>query len=439
VVTATASTSAGVTASRGSRPVAPSLRFTAATGAELTAALIVPPACKASSRRLADIVTKFEQQIDNEAKASFGVPHVGNLSGSLGSATGASTEVKTTQAERFQRIVNETQLARLNKMMEVLDEDILDSVQNYTYVLIDDLDQDWVDVKVANDLIRCLFRAVFDMRRIQNLKVLVALRTNIFEELDFGSRAGGQQEKFRGLTLTIRWTADELLGLLNRRVRAAAERHAMQGFNSIADLVPSYNKTRGSAVEYIMERTLMRPRDAISYLNNCIALASERTSLTWNIIHDAERSYSDNRLFALRDEWSSTYADIDKLFRKFRKAPVPMARDELTSRLDDAILLLAEKDFSGVRWMTDLSEPLWSGATQDWNEMYHPLFRLLFNLGFLGCRLSSSGAVEEFYNYDRPEFGESVSDLATVTEFFIHPAFRKALDVREPGRLGVRR
>ena len=129
----------------------------------------------------------------------MGIAHVASLTGHIGAATTISTEVKSETVERFQRIVNETQLPRLNKMMEVLGDDILESFQNYTYVIIDDLDRDWVDETIANDLIRCLFRAVHDLARVKYLKVLVALRTNIFEELDFRRRTGGQEEKFRAL------------------------------------------------------------------------------------------------------------------------------------------------------------------------------------------------------------------------------------------------
>jgi hypothetical protein len=382
-----------------------------------------------TDQRVRDIITRFEERVDKEAMASFGIPHLGSLKGNVGSSADVSTEVRAAQAERFQRIVNETQLARLNKMMDVLDEDILDSVQNFTYIVIDDLDRDWVDEEVANDLIRCLFRAVLDLKRVQNLKILVALRTNIFEELDFGSRTGGQEEKFRSLTLTMRWTVNELADLLSQRVRASAEQHSIPTLSSIDDLVPHPNNTRGNAVDYIMMRTLMRPRDAIAYMNQCLALASGKPTLTWEIIHSAERSYSHNRLLALRDEWKPTYPDIDLLFSKFRQAPVPLSRNELTDRLDDAILLLADKDFRGVVWMTRLSESLWSGENQDWAEMYHPLFRLLFNLGFLGCRLA--GRETEFYSYDEPEFAERVSNLSSVMEFYIHPAFRSAVDARE--------
>ena len=91
-------------------------------------------------------------------------------------------------------------------MIRVLDEDILSSDQNFTYVVIDDLDRDWADEKIANDLIRCLFRTVLDLQRVENLKIVVALRTNIFDHLNFGSRTGGQEEKFRSLVHRIQWT-----------------------------------------------------------------------------------------------------------------------------------------------------------------------------------------------------------------------------------------
>lgn len=382
-----------------------------------------------TDQRIKDIITKFEEQVDSEASSSLGIAHIAQLSGGISGSTAVSTEIKSVPAERFQKIVNATQLPRLNKMMQVLDEDILDSAQNYTYIVIDDLDRDWVDERVANDLIRCLFRAVLDLQKIQHLKVLVALRTNIFEELDFGSRTGGQEEKFRALTLTMRWTKNELVELLDQRASAAAAQHSMSGPVSINDFLPNPNNTRGDALSHILDRTLMRPRDAIAYLNECFANASGKPRLTWDIINAAERSYSHKRLLALRDEWRATYTDIDQVFTKFRQAPVPMTRGELIRRLDEVILLIVDRNFNGTKWMTALSEPLWASGERDWAETYHPLFRFLYRLGFLGCRLS--GSRQEIYGHDQPEFMERVSNLASSVEFYVHPAFRAAVDARE--------
>ena len=77
-------------------------------------------------------------------------------------------------------------------MIDVLDDNILDTPHDYRYVVIDDLDINWVDGRIANDLIRCLFATVYGLQHVRNLKVLVALRTNIFQELDF-ARKGGKE------------------------------------------------------------------------------------------------------------------------------------------------------------------------------------------------------------------------------------------------------
>src|SRR5205823_1648624 len=97
-----------------------------------------------TDERVKDVTTRFEEQIDAEAKASFGVAHAASLSASINGASAMSTETRAAQVNRFQRVVNDTQLARLSKMITVLDEDILESPQNFVYIVIDDLDREWV-------------------------------------------------------------------------------------------------------------------------------------------------------------------------------------------------------------------------------------------------------------------------------------------------------
>jgi hypothetical protein len=109
-------------------------------------------------------------------------------------------------------------------MMSVLDENVLSAPQDFIYVVIDDLDRDWVDETIANDLVRCLFRAVLDFQSVRHLKIVVALRTNIFDFISFGSRAGGQEEKYRALLYRIRWTERELRQMADERARVAADR-----------------------------------------------------------------------------------------------------------------------------------------------------------------------------------------------------------------------
>ncbi|MER5522567.1 hypothetical protein, partial [Streptomyces sp. NPDC002763] len=248
-----------------------------------------------ADQRVREVTEKFEERINKEAKGKVALP--GSADATLGASSGDtySSEVRMELADRFQRIVNETQMARLNKMVNVLDEDILDSRQNFTYVVIDDLDRDWVDDKLANGLIRCLFRAVLDLQRVDNLKIIVALRTNIFEHLDFGHRSGGQEEKFRALALRMRWTAPELQELVSERIKVATAGFDVQ-LRSVYDILPRSNVTRGDALDYMLQRTLMRPRDIIAFFNETLASSGRGERLTWEDIRGAEEAYSRNRL-----------------------------------------------------------------------------------------------------------------------------------------------
>ena len=379
-----------------------------------------------TDERVREIISNFEKKIGWTVDAHPELPGIGKAGLAVDMGRSSQTQVRSEQADRYQRIVNETQLARLNRMIAVLDDDILDSPQVFTFVVIDDLDRDWVDEQLANDLIRCLFRTALDLQKVENLKVIVALRTNIFEHLNFGARTGGQEEKFRSLSHRMRWTREELEAFADERARAAGKKWGLTGVERIRDLLPASSRQRGKPFDFLLDRTLMRPRDVIAFLNECVGNASGKSRLSWTDLQKAEPEYSKKRLLALRDEWKPTFPDIDKVFALFRGCLEEMSRDDLTVVLDNAALLPANERFGGVVWMTQLTEPLWSGiGIRDWPELYQPLVKLLYDIGFLGIRSSNPGVC--YANAD-PGFADSQTNLDNATRFVIHPAFRPALD-----------
>lgn len=104
-----------------------------------------------------------------------------------------------------------------------------------------------------------------------------------------------------------------------------------------------------------------------------------------------------------------------------------MSRDALGRYLDEGALLPAQDDFPGVRWMTRVSEPLWSGAgIRDWPDLYQPMVQLLFDVGFLGIR-SHGQRVQ--YSYSSPGYADAFTHLEESTTFCVHPTFRRALDI----------
>ncbi|MFF4499441.1 P-loop ATPase, Sll1717 family [Streptomyces sp. NPDC001401] len=390
-----------------------------------------------ADERVREITERFEERIQNEAKGTIGLPGTSPLNATAtltgGSIDNFSTETRRELTARFQRIVNETQMARLNKMLKVLDEDILDSKQNFTFVVIDDLDRDWVDEKITNSLIRCLFRAVLDLQRVQNLKVIVALRTNIFENLDFGHRSGGQEEKFRSLAMHMRWSPGELRDLVNDRFRVAAAKRGMRE-SSLSSILPRTNATRGDAFDYMLDRTLMRPRDIIAFVNESLTASMGSQNISWEHIKTAEDGYSYKRLLALRDEWKMTYPDIDHVFSRFAGSVIPMSHDEFTHRIENVALLPAESWFRGRDWLSELTGGMWDNPAGTWADWYGPLVRMLYNIGFIGCIAGHAATVRYVRTF--PEFAERASNLETTVGFTIHPAFQAALDVRLDGLRG---
>lgn len=377
------------------------------------------------------ITESFSKRFDDEVAFRSTMPTLGFR---LDKKSENETFVEThrDEVDKFQRIVNDTQLPRLNTMLSVLNENILDSEQNFTYIVIDDLDREWVDERIANDLIRCLFWTVFDLKRIKNLKVLVALRTNIFKELDFARRSGGQEDKLRALVLDMKWSHQDLETMLDDRTAISAARAGLSA-KCLSELLPNGNATMGKPVKYIIDRTLLRPRDAITFANECFAVGLGKNKLAWTDIHAAERDYSMNLLLSLRDEWKGTYPGIDKVVEKFRGSPSTMTKDELSLRLDEAILLLSDRTFSGVRWLTDVSSEMWAARPGPIEfHVYQPLLEVLFSTGLIGC--STNDPSDSVFYYDDPKFVSRATSLDKTNFFTLHRGFHSGLEARDPRR-----
>lgn len=385
--------------------------------------------CEADER-VRDITDKLTERINAEGGLSAGGPG-GKLTAAAGVSRESTTESRGQQVDRFQRIINESQLARLNKMIDVLDDHILDSPHDYRYVVIDDLDLEWVDERIANDLIRCLFSTVYSLQHVGNLKILVALRTNIFQELDFGRKGGGQEEKLRSLVLNMRWTRFDLEQLLDERVRVAASEAGLP-VSTIGGLLPHANATMGKPLDYLLDRTLLRPRDAVAFANECLRVGVGKSKLPWADIKTAENAYSVGRLQALRDEWKGTYPGIDRVVELFRSRSARIGKDEFATLLDDIMTLPADPSFPGVRWVTDVSLGLLtSGPDSTWADQYRDLVSILFRLGVIGI---SKGSGAPVFETDDAGFASQDSNLEKAEYFYVHRMLHSGLDIRTSAR-----
>jgi len=387
-----------------------------------------------TDERVKQIADTLVQKIGASGGANINGPGMG-IKGSANIEETLTQETKQEITAKYQKVVNEMQLPRLNQMIVVLNNEILDSPQHFTYLIIDDLDKEWVDESLAILLIRCLFQAVIDLQQVKNLKILVALRTNIFQQLNYDKQSrGGQEEKFRGLALEIRWTVNDLRELLNARAEAASRFYQIDPPKTLTEMLPNVNKRSENPLFYILNRTLMRPRDAILYLNTCVREATGKDKITWENIHHAEKPYSNQRLLALRDEWKDPYLGIDKVFEKFLRKPAKFSQAQISPILDDIALLPADTSFLGIHWLSPMCELLFAAecegtSKKTWYEMYGQLISLLYNTCFIGIANGSNGRA--IYSYENPGLVHFNTKLSENVYFEIHPAFRQALNALE--------
>jgi hypothetical protein len=67
------------------------------------------------------------------------------------------------------------------------------------------------------------------------------------------------------------------------------------------------------AIEYMIERTPLRPRDLIQFFNLCIMFSDEKPMIDANNLINAEGNYSRQRFRVLVDEWVGIYPNLELL------------------------------------------------------------------------------------------------------------------------------
>lgn len=385
-----------------------------------------------TDERVKQIAETFEHKIRTSGGLNIKPMDVG-LEATAGKEDVHTISQQRELANKYQRIVNETQLPRLNEMVTILNNSILDSDQHFTYLIIDDLDKQWVEEYLSNTLVRCLLETVMDLQKVRRLKVLVALRTNIFEQLGYEKISSGQEEKLLSKILHIRWTRQDLIGLLQTRAEAASKFYQMDPPKNLEEILPGGEGKRSgiTPLDYILERTLMKPRDVIAYLNLCIREAAGSERMTWDDIQNVEIPYSSSRLTALRDEWKDPYIGIDKIFEQFQDARLRLSQKTIGNIFDNVALLAISDDFHGTTWLTPLCEKIWEldDVPENWFERYGKLLELLFNISFIG--VGEYNQTKATYSYSQvKEERMRIAILRKAIFFEVHCSFRPALEIK---------
>jgi hypothetical protein len=376
----------------------------------------------ATETRMREVTSKIEQELHGSISSSIALSKA---------EAGASAKLSDSErAEVFSRgsaIVNNIQLRELTQLLDFLAEEVFDDPQKHYFLTIDKLDEDWVTSLVKSKMIRALIEEVKTFRKITNAKIIVVLRDDLLEKVYDETRDGGfQQEKYEAYYARVKWRETELVELIRKRVNEVYRHKYAKVEIDLKSLFPSDRKGQ-SALPYIFERTFFRPRDVISYVNLCLALAEDRPRISWQVIHEAEEKYSKGRLKSLFDEWLARFPSLQRVSEMVVGLPETFTRSAFSEMaLNDLAANIAEK--SNNDEVGRLCENLLSTESRHTlADLTSAILKLLYHVGVIGVKMSpESPRVWSYRDGEDLSYG----DMKRASSFRVHKMFWRALRIK---------
>jgi hypothetical protein len=364
---------------------------------------------------------KIEQQLSGTIGASVDLAKLG-----VEGARKITEEQKTEIVSRTQKVINELQIRELKKVIETLDS-VLDDPQKRYFVVIDRLDINWTDDKFRYPLIRALIETVTDFRVVKNAKIILALRHDLMDRvIRLSHSAGFQAEKFVSLCLPMRWSREQLTEVLNLRIQKLVEGRYTKRKITHKEL---FGKSLdGQApIDYLLDRTLMRPRDVIAFVNYCIEKAESSERISGQMLKDAEMVYSKDRLRSLADEWRDDLPNLLVFINILRSRKSFFAIEDVTSQeVENFLLEYTYRNFAKPDVFSVAAARRCDGAIDSF-EFLRTVFAEFYHIGLVGVKLETFESISWSYA------GESI-DCVVIrpeTKIHIHKLAWRALDVTD--------
>lgn len=348
-----------------------------------------------------DIVSEITSKMQSE------------LSGKIG-ATGAklSAKDKSELARKIQTTtssyVSKELLRKQKELIKLITEEFANDNQVRVIISIDDLDKSWLSASsIRYDFINALLEAFKELLDIRSVKILIAIRTDIIMGIYQSSLR--QDEKDQSLIYAISWNKVEIKKILDARINLLVKsQYQAAKVVSFSDVF-NFKVNNVQADSYIIDRTMLRPRDAINFVNLCLAECNGEIELNEDIVLEAEEKFYSVRKTALAKEWGSIYTHIEEYLDSLAFLnTVSFKLNELT---------IIEKD-TVLNYL--MNRPNIQPDNEEHNNRmlnFDELVKVWFTVGVIGIKKSKTLTI--YSSFEKPEL--DITDL--TKEFVIHPLF----------------
>lgn len=387
-----------------------------------------------SDTRIKKIVDEVELKVrkDEVLGARIGLaPVAAGVSLGARGATRVAQTVESETVDRAQNIVSDYLIADLRRVVDLLGRSGFNDPQKRYYLLIDDLDRNWMpDDALYLDLIKSLLYVVNDINRgspLQGVKIIVALRENIYHRVfQKAMPHEPQREKWLDVQIRLRWGKGGLVELVDRRLAALYRGRYTQDSPRFREMLPAPKKRWGEdPVDYILDRTFMRPRDVIDFVNTTISVAGSVGRLTWTHMTRAEEEYSKRRRQSAFDEWKDSFFGLPLLFPLLTRLGPTFTLDRIGD--EDVNRILGDQRCEQCPWLYALVK-LFCDDRMSAEDVKVEILKAMYLVGLVGVKQPHSNQVH--FSFDQTL--DTSPEILGGTTFYVHKMFWSALGLSGP-------
>lgn len=346
-----------------------------------------------------NIVTEISNVFQAELGTKIGSEFL-NLSGSVSRDSLEKIQYETSS------YVSKELLSKQKELIKILKTEFSNEGQHKIVISIDDLDKSWLSSSsIRYDFINALLDAFREIIDVKTVKILISIRTDILMGIYKNSLR--QNEKDLSLIYAISWNKKEIREILDSRINHLIKNQYSSSRNTSFSEVFDFYIDSVKADEYILARTMLRPRDAIHFVNLCLAECDGSVYLNDEIVLSAEEKFYSYRKRALATEWSSIYPDIEHYLDSLslinsRVFNISDLKDNEIDRIQNYLL---DK--------CDTANSTHSEKIVNFSE----LMRVWFTIGVIGIKRTESVTI--YSSFEKPEL-----DITDIEKSFeIHPLF----------------
>jgi hypothetical protein len=276
------------------------------------------------------------------------------------------------------------------------------------WILFDNLDRGW-PVHGLEEVDFVILRSLIDAARKlersfakENVSFhsLVFIRDDIYSELVARTSDFGKEQPQR-----IDWRDGDQLRELIRLRLADNEEFANDNFKDAWSKVFCSHYKGVETSQYLIERSMMRPRNLLNLINHCrsVAINMQHQIIEENDIEKGADAFSTDLLVELSREMEDVIPEHAKILWDFVRSPQQMNRDQLLQTL--------------------------AGASVEAHENDRIMERLMY-YGFIGIVIDGEDLFIYDFNYEINLMLANIRKLAASVIFSIHPAFRDSLSLK---------